>query len=94
MEKYNIRVKKSVEKDILSYGKQTRNRLLKAISKLKQNPYLKSKNLSATDHLYRTRVGKYRIIYEIIKKDSIIMVYKIGHRKNIYKKGKNFKSGF
>ena len=84
MEKYNIRIKKSVEKDILSYDKYTRTRLLKTISKLKQNPYLKSKKLSTTHHLYRVRVGKYRVIYEIIKKDSIIMIYKVGHRKNIY----------
>ena len=84
MAKYNIRIKKSVEKDILSYDKHTRTRLLKTISKLKQNPYLKSKKLSTTNHLYRVRIGKYRVIYEIIKKDAVIMVYKIGHRKNIY----------
>ena len=85
MEKYKIQIKKSVEKDLLSYAKFIRNRLLKAIYKLKKNPYLQSKKLSATENLYRVRMGKYRIVYEIIKKNSVIMIYKIGHRKNIYK---------
>ena len=84
MAKYKIRVKKSAEKDILSYDKQIRKRLLKTIYKLKQNPYLKSKKLSVSENLYRVRVGNYRIVYEIIKKDSIIMIYKVGHRKNVY----------
>lgn len=85
MEKYKIQLKKSVEKDILSYEKFIRNKLLKTIYQLKQNPYLKAKKLSPPDNLYRVRVGNYSIIYEIIKKDRTIMIYKIGHRKNIYR---------
>ena len=38
MEKYKIQIKKSVEKDILSYEKSIRNRLLQTIHKLNKTP--------------------------------------------------------
>ena len=33
---------------------------------------------------YRLRIGDYRIIMDIYKEKSVILVTKIGHRKNIY----------
>jgi mRNA interferase RelE/StbE len=35
---------------------------------------------------YRLRVGEYRVIIDIYKDKLVILVIKIGHRKNIYKK--------
>ena len=35
---------------------------------------------------YRLRVGDYRVILDIKKNKLVILVIKIGHRKNIYKK--------
>jgi len=34
---------------------------------------------------YRVRVGDYRIIYEIFDKKVIILIMRIGHRREIYK---------
>jgi len=34
---------------------------------------------------YKLRTGDWRVIYEISKKAEIISIYKIGHRKDIYK---------
>jgi len=34
---------------------------------------------------YKLRAGDYRIIADIYKEELIILVIKIGHRKNIYK---------
>lgn len=36
-------------------------------------------------NLYRTRVGKYRIIYEIHDHKVIVVVVNIDHRKDVYK---------
>lgn len=38
-----------------------------------------------TDHMpeYRLRVGNYRILFEI--EDDVIIVYRIRHRKDIYR---------
>ncbi len=35
--------------------------------------------------LYKLRVGEYRVIYEILDEESIVIVHAIGHRKEIYR---------
>lgn len=35
--------------------------------------------------LFRSRCGEYRIIYQILKEEVVVIVIKIGHRKDIYK---------
>ena len=84
MARYKIQIKHSVEKDISAYDKNIKQRLIEAIYTLQINPYKNSKKLQGTE-FYRKRVGNYRIVFEVIKKDSCVIIYKIGHRKNIYK---------
>lgn len=36
-------------------------------------------------HLYRLRIGNYRVIYEVAKEIRIITIVKIGHRKDVYR---------
>lgn len=43
------------------------------------------KKLTGCDNLYRLRVGDYRVIYQIRNLELIILVLKIGHRKDVYK---------
>ena len=37
------------------------------------------------DTSYRIRVGMYRVIYEIDDKNKVVTVYKIRHRKDVYR---------
>jgi mRNA interferase RelE/StbE len=37
--------------------------------------------LAAEESLYRIRVGEYRIIYEVKDKQLVVLVIKIGHRR-------------
>lgn len=34
---------------------------------------------------YRLRVGDYRILYDVYDDDSVVLVLRIGHRKDIYR---------
>ncbi len=36
--------------------------------------------------LYKLRVGDYRVIYEMLRSERIILIHLIGHRRDIYKK--------
>ena len=35
---------------------------------------------------FKLRVGDYRVIYEVLKSEQIILIHKIGHRRDIYRK--------
>lgn len=36
--------------------------------------------------LYKLRVGDYRVIYEILHEEKMIMIHAVGHRKDIYRR--------
>jgi len=68
---------KNLEKDI-------QERIVKALERIRIRPESHVKKLVG-DLGYRLRVGEYRVILDIEKDKLIILVIKIGHRKNIYK---------
>ncbi|MGC8643717.1 MAG: type II toxin-antitoxin system RelE family toxin [Isosphaeraceae bacterium] len=45
------------------------------------------KKLSGEEDLYRIRVGSHRVIYAIRDDRLIVLVLRIGHRKDIYRAG-------
>ncbi|MBI3939570.1 MAG: type II toxin-antitoxin system RelE/ParE family toxin [Acidobacteria bacterium] len=38
--------------------------------------------------LFKYREGDYRIIYQLLPKEKVILIHEIGHRSDIYKKAK------
>jgi mRNA interferase RelE/StbE len=45
-----------------------------------------SEKLQGFENLYRIRLGKYRILYEIDKATSIVTIARIAHRQSVYRK--------
>jgi len=43
------------------------------------------KKLSGEQNLYRIRAGDYRIIYQIRDKELVVLVLKLGHRRDVYR---------
>jgi len=44
------------------------------------------RKLSEYESLYRLRAGDYRIFFEIQESDEVILVVKVGHRREVYRK--------
>jgi len=65
--------------------KNTKVRIFKKILSTKKNPLRYFEKLTKRD-LYKLRIGDYRVIADIDKKDIKILIVFIGHRKNIYEK--------
>ncbi|MDH4218267.1 MAG: type II toxin-antitoxin system RelE/ParE family toxin [Candidatus Aminicenantes bacterium] len=85
MEKYKILIKESASKELEELPKKHLKQMIKRIQSLAQNPRpLGSQKLSAQER-YRIRQGDYRIIYSIHDKDSTVHIYKIGHRREVYR---------
>ena len=72
----------TAHKDFRSLERRIQERVLGALSRIRNNPYKYLKKLVGYPY-YRLRVGDYRVIIQL-EEDSII-VLRIGHRKNIYK---------
>ena len=65
--------------------KNVQERIINALERIRIRPEIHVKKLVG-DPGYRLRVGEYRVIIDIYKDKLVILVIKIGHRKNIYKK--------
>jgi mRNA interferase RelE/StbE len=63
-------------------------RLDPAILALAQNPRPAGcVKLSGEESIWRIRVGDYRIVYQIRDDASLVLVVKVGHRREIYRQG-------
>lgn len=85
MARYEIRIKKSVTKDLAHIPKKDVQRIVDAIHDLADNPRpAQSLKLSGSEK-YRLRCGIYRILCEIQDDLLIVCVVKVGHRKDVYR---------
>ncbi len=84
MGKYSIEFRKSVEKDLGAIPRKDQVRVLTRIAALADDPRPSGcKKLSGQDR-YRLRQGNYRILYEIIDQRLIVVVVKVGNRRDVY----------
>jgi len=60
-------------------------KILAAFSLLAENPFIGKKMKGEYGNHYNYRVWPYRLIYEIHKKELVILVVRVGHRQGIYK---------
>lgn len=82
---YQIRIKKSAEKELEKLPLPAILILRTKILKLANNPFPPGyKKLKGFKNQYRIRIGDYRVIYGIENQLFIIEILKIGDRKNIY----------
>lgn len=85
MAKYEIVLRKSVQKDLDPIPKRDLKRILAAIAELANDPQPpQSRKLSGSEK-YRLRCGVYRVLYEIHEDILIVCIVKVGHRRDIYR---------
>lgn len=85
MANYQLRIKKTAEKELATLPIHTILAIRKHILVLIENPFPAGyKKLKGFKNLYRIRSGDYRIIYTIHQHVLIIEVLQIVHRKDAY----------
>lgn len=86
MASYSIQIKRSAAKEIEALPVRDRRRVVQRIETLAAEPRPPgAEKLSGADS-YRIRQGDYRILYQIIDHDLIVMVVKVGHRGDVYRR--------
>lgn len=86
MARYEIEISSSAEKQLRGLSREDQERIVQAILPLAQDPLPRgSRKLSGYEDVFRIRVGRYRILYSVSGKKLVIIILKIGHRREVYR---------
>jgi len=86
MTPYELIVKRSAEKEMLSLPTQVFDRVKEAILNLEEDPRPRGcKKLRGLDE-YRLRVGAYRVLFSVDDEKHAVTVMAVGHRQDVYRR--------
>ncbi|MGW2515408.1 type II toxin-antitoxin system RelE family toxin [Streptomyces scopuliridis] len=86
--KYAFRFTSAAQRRLRAIDRPAAMRILTALTALGDDPYREDadiKRLTGPSGLCRLRVGSYRIAYQIDDGELLILVIKIGDRRDIYR---------
>ena len=69
---------------IRKLDKAVKDRVERAINRLSENPELGKRLTGLLSDRWSYRVGDWRILYKIRKKELVILVLTVGHRREVY----------
>jgi mRNA interferase RelE/StbE len=85
MARYSLSFRASVAKDFRALPKADVKRILRRIDGLAVDPRGPGCEKLAGSGCYRVRQGMYRILYEIMDEVLVVMVIKVGNRRDVYR---------
>jgi mRNA interferase RelE/StbE len=87
MSRYRLELSKSSKKFLDKSDRITRERIINVIHALSENPYTYPGIIKLTGYedTFRVRIGKYRLIYQVIDESLLIFIQDINSRGDVYK---------
>ncbi len=83
---YEITYARSALKSLRKLDRTAAQRILKVIDALAYDPRPQgSLQLSGGDGELRIRVGDYRVVYDVRDEELIVLVLRLGHRREVYR---------
>lgn len=88
MNRYELELSKSAEKFLNRTDRNTKTRIIDALELLTEDPYSYTgvETITNAKGVFRIRVGKYRILYEIFNDRLLVYIEDIDSRGDIYKR--------
>lgn len=84
--KYTVRMNSRTCKELARLPGDMHRRVIRKLDALEANPRpVGVEKLSGTEDLYRVRVGDWRIVYAIRDRELVVIVIRIGHRREVYR---------
>ena len=83
---YFVSIKQSALKSLKNIAREDRLRIIEAIDQLKINPAAGGVLKGEYSGLRRIRIGSYRVVYEVHNEKLTVLVIRIGHRREIYRR--------
>lgn len=83
---FSVKIKASAGKQIARLEVGARRLVVEQIDRLATDPYVGSVLKGELEGLRRVRVGAYRIVFEVRDRELIVLVARVGHRSNVYRR--------
>jgi mRNA interferase RelE/StbE len=85
MKRYEVLIVASADKELAGMQKVLRQRIIEKFEEIGKDPRgMDSKKLD--DATYRVRVGDYRIVYDVNDKEKKVVVTRVRHRREVYRR--------
>ena len=85
MASYRLLIKPSAVKELEGLPVKDRRRVVARMQGLSDQPRPPGCEKLTGHDLFRVRQGKYRIVYEVQDHDLTVTIFKIGHRRDVYR---------
>ena len=84
---YTVEISSLATRQIKKLPSEIQIQVLAQIEALAQQPRPDGvTKMKGEENTYRLRVKKYRIVYEILDEQLIVLIVKVGHRREVYRK--------
>ena len=83
---YSLRIKASASKELSRVERADRERITDAIDRLREHPLVGEPLKGGMRGLRRIRVGDYRVLYEVQHDVLVILVVRVAHRRDAYRR--------
>ncbi|MFD7066310.1 type II toxin-antitoxin system RelE/ParE family toxin [Streptomyces sp. NPDC059913] len=86
--KYAFRFTTAAQRQLRAIDRPAAMRILTALTALGDDPYREDadvKKLAGPSGLYRLRVGTYRVAYRVEDGELVVLVVKVGDRRDVYR---------
>jgi mRNA interferase RelE/StbE len=84
--RYSLEFTTSAAREYRSLDRQVQRRVATKIEELCSNPFPPgAKKLQGEPDHYRVRAGDYRVVYRVDGRRVVIVIVRIGHRREVYR---------
>jgi len=80
-----VRLEDAAQRELEALDGPIRSRVVRAIARLALDPYNTPNATALRGGGYRLRVGDWRVLYDIRSSDLIVVVVRVGHRREVYR---------
>ncbi|MBA2631537.1 MAG: type II toxin-antitoxin system RelE/ParE family toxin [Chloroflexi bacterium] len=82
---YAVEFLRSAARVLSKLDPRVRRRIARRIDRLMEDPRGDAVKLRGADDVWRARAGDYRILYQVEDDRLLILVIRIGHRRDVYR---------
>ena len=83
--RYAVRFKPSADREFRKLPREVQTRIGAKLDRLAEDPFAPGVEKLKGQEGFRARVGDYRIIFDRLHAELVILVIQVGHRREVYR---------